>query len=571
MNTKSIIELNAQEIRNYMLDSDNYCTLELPEYYNFGPILEYVQSVIEGKTYAECKSGVDMSGLQNVNHTILLNKDGRYGVRPLTIANPFSYCFLVREMFDEKNWTAIKDCFDKFKLKNFACPSIPVVVEGREDFHMAGTILNSWWKQFEQKSIEQSLYYKYMFVTDITNCYGCILPQSIDWALSLKGTEFETEDNKVLANNIIEIIRDMQSGRNVGIPQGSAIFDLIGEILLGYSDLLLHNAIASKGITDGYLVLRYRDDYRIFCNEKDKLEDISYVLQEVLESLNLRMNTQKTRISNSIVTDSVKQDKLDYIYNTPISSKYSYDFDGLQKHLMFILLFARKHPNSGYLKTILNDFDKRVKAKLEGRDKTLEEIMLNFSELYLGTNDKSVVIECFANAIKDRFTKNSEVDSEEKGQGANHKPIDLTSHIKAIIAIAITLAMENIPACPNVMQIIGHMAKVMGVGSDKWWNVMDLVYKRLSNLPNSDYPQIWLQNLTYAHDVLLGQSPYVQALCKLTMREPATIWDNSWLKEDLTKGFPLNSIVDYDILSSTAGEIKILGRKAVYDQYSMIL
>lgn len=38
----------------------------------------------------------------------------------------------------------------------------------------------------EQRSIELSLEYRYMFVTDITNCYGSVNPQAFDWAFLLR-------------------------------------------------------------------------------------------------------------------------------------------------------------------------------------------------------------------------------------------------------------------------------------------------------------------------------------------------------------------------------------------------
>ena len=48
----------------------------------------------------------------------------------------------------------------------------------------------------EQRSIELSLEFRYMFVTDITNCYGSVNPQAFDWAFSLKDTRFEN-GNKI--------------------------------------------------------------------------------------------------------------------------------------------------------------------------------------------------------------------------------------------------------------------------------------------------------------------------------------------------------------------------------------
>ena len=128
----------------------------------------------------------------------------------------------------------------------------------------------------EQRSIELSLEYRYMFVTDITNCYGSVNPQTFDWAFTLKDTTIATGIQSPIAQNIQKFLRALQQGRNIGIPQGSAIFDFVGEIILGYSDLLLHEAIKkakrNHKITGSYEIIRYRDDYRIFCNDKDELE-----------------------------------------------------------------------------------------------------------------------------------------------------------------------------------------------------------------------------------------------------------------------------------------------------------
>ena len=183
----------------------------------------------------------------------------------------------------------------------------------------------------EQRALELSLEYRYMFVTDITNCYGSVNPQAFCWAFTLKDTPFQNSQNVQIAKNIQKYLSAFQQGRNIGIPQGSTIFDFVGEIILGYSDLLLHLAIAKDGIKEKYEIIRYRDDYRIFCNDKNVLERISYILQQVLEALNFRMNSQKTMISDSIVTDSIKPDKLTYIYNTPIYSKKGVDFDSFEK------------------------------------------------------------------------------------------------------------------------------------------------------------------------------------------------------------------------------------------------
>ncbi len=339
--TKNILSLESKEAMEFFLKSEQYHGFELPEYFIFEELLQTVKNTIGNIPYEEClQKNVSPEQLPDVNINILLNKDGRYAVRPIMLANPFLYYFLVREICNEQSWKNIKNLFERFKVPHITSCALPIIPNEKEPFHKSTTILN-WWSTMEQRSIELSLEYRYMFVTDITNCYGSVNPQAFDWAFSLKNTTHERECNNSISANIQKYLRAFQHGRNIGIPQGSAVFDFVGEIVLGYSDILLHEAIQKEGITIPYEIIRYRDDYRIFCNDKDVLENISYILQHVSESLNFRMNSKKTKISESIVTDSIKTDKLAYIYNTPIFNKKGVDFDSFEKHLLYILMFAR--------------------------------------------------------------------------------------------------------------------------------------------------------------------------------------------------------------------------------------
>ena len=346
------------------MKSEQYHGFELPEYFVFDELLQTVKDAVADTPYEEClQKGILPEHLSDVNLDILLNKDGHYAVRPIVLANPFLYYFLVREICNEQSWEIVKGLFEKFQVPHITSCALPIIPSGKEPFYKSATILN-WWSAMEQRSIELSLEYRYMFVTDITSCYGSVNPQAFDWAFSLKDTKYERMCKSPISTNIQKYLRAFQHGRNIGIPQGSAIFDFVGEIILGYSDLLLHEAIQGEGIAAPYEIIRYRDDYRIFCNDKCALEKISYILQYVLESLNFRMNSKKTKISESIVTDSIKPDKLAHIYNTP-KFKKGIGFNSFEKYLLYILLFARQYPNSGSIKTMLSDIDKRIEVWLK--------------------------------------------------------------------------------------------------------------------------------------------------------------------------------------------------------------
>lgn len=241
-----------------------------------------------------------------------------------------------------------------------------------------------------------------------------------------------------MAANIIRLLRAFQQGRNIGIPQGSIIFDFIGEFVLGYSDLLLHEALEADGIT-GYEILRYRDDYRVFCNDRDTLEKISYKIQHILESLNLRLNSSKTKISENIVTDSIKSDKLWYIKNTPIFNKKGVDFDGIQKHLLYILMFGREYPNGGQLKTMLSDLDKRVIKRLKPKKRK-----------------KKVEKELAEGVI---FSEFSEETIEEPGK--------IVEIIRAIAAVGTQIAIENVSVVHYVLRVISRIVDSMKDNKEK--------------------------------------------------------------------------------------------------------
>ena len=515
--TKNILSLNHTEAMDFFLKSEQYHGFELPEYFVFDDLLQNVKNAVGETPYEEClQEGMSPEQLPDVNLDILLNKDGRYAVRPIILANPFLYYFLVREICNEQSWTVVKQLFETFTVPHITSCALPVIPKTKEPFHKSTTILN-WWNTLEQRSIELSLEYRYMFVTDITNCYGSVNPQAFDWAFSFKDTEYETEHVNPIAKNIQKYLRAFQQGRNIGIPQGSAIFDFVGEIILGYSDLLLHEAIQSEGITAPYEIIRYRDDYRIFCNDKDELEKISYILQHVLERLNFRMNSKKTKISDSIVTDAVKPDKLAYIYNTPIFNKKGCDFDSFEKHLLYILMFARQYPDSGSIKTMLSDIDKRIEDWLKPYEEEVTTI-----PLLEGGEPKT-----------EKITK-------------QHRLVG--GRVRVMSAVCTQIALENVGCCHYALRVLSRMVDSLKDEKEKS-AIINLVYSKLCNQPNSDYNQLWLQNITYQQDNKNDTSPYKMKLCRVVAGDKdVELWNNEWVMSKLLSNLHTNKIVNTETL-----------------------
>lgn len=534
--TKNVLSLDAKDAMDFFLKSEQYHGFELPEYFVFDELLQNVKEIIGDLPYEEClQDGISPENLSDVNLDILLNKDGNYAVRPIILANPFLYYFLVREICNEQAWTLIKNLFEKFQVPHITSCALPIIPKEKESFHKSTTIIN-WWSSMEQRSIELSLEYRYMFVTDITNCYGSVNPQAFDWAFSLKNTQYENNDEYPISKNIQKYLRAFQQGRNIGIPQGSAIFDFVGEIILGYSDILLHEAIKKAGITTQYEIIRYRDDYRIFCNDKDVLEKISYSLQHVLDSLNFRMNSKKTMISDNIVTDAVKSDKLAYIYNTPIFNKKGCDFDSFEKHLLYILMFARQYPNSGSIKTMLSDIDKRMEDWLKPYEEEVTTIPLVEGE----------------EPTTEKITKQRRL---------------VGGSIRAMSAICAQIAFENVNCCHYALRVLSRMVDSMKDENEKS-TIVNLVYSKLCKRPNSDYDQLWLQNMTYQRDKKLESSPYSLRLCQLVAgKDIEPLWNNEWLKPNLYSALHYDNVVDTDTLKMVTPVITFRERRAYDSQY----
>ena len=289
---------------------------------------------------------------EDLNYTMLSNKDGRYAWRPFQLIHPALYVCLVDAITLPEHGQTITKRFKEFrKSPKSKCISIPLRSTSRRS-SKATQILN-WWTGIEQGSIELAMEYSYVFHADITDCYASIYTHSIAWAIHGKDMAKKNRSDKTLVGNIIDnCIQDMRHGQTNGIPQGSVLMDFIAEIVLGYSDLNLSELLAGSKIIN-YRILRYRDDYRIFVNNPQDGEAILKTLTEVLIDLGLKLNTGKTSGSSLVVSSSVKADKRSWLRGRQGDRN-------LEKHLLVVHAHGTDFPNSGSLVVALTHFHRRL-------------------------------------------------------------------------------------------------------------------------------------------------------------------------------------------------------------------
>lgn len=203
-----------------------------------------------------------------------------------------------------------------------------------------------------------------MLKTDITNFYPNIYVHSLSWAISnrkickanLNKKDKDCPADINLGRAIEDYILSMQSGETMGIPIGSGIFDLLAELVLGYADMMLAEALQES--TDSDLqILRYRDDYTIFSNNSEKLKKVISTLHSVLSELKLSLNERKTEFQDSSSLNILKKDKIASL-RLPTSGSL-----GILKEAYSILMFTSEHPNSGQLCQILTNFSNRLQLK----------------------------------------------------------------------------------------------------------------------------------------------------------------------------------------------------------------
>lgn len=488
MNHKTIIELDSTAAREYLLQPSSYCTINLPDYYDFTRVLSFVEEKIGSRDLSACLSGkVCPSAYEGVNHQLLVNKDGRFAFRRLQLANPYLYYLLVRIMTENDNWELIQHHFENRSRPNISVASLPkerIAIKQAQ----SGVDIPTWWENYEQESIALALRYQYVFITDISDCYGSIYTHTIPWSLYGKEYAKEHRGEGNLGNTIDRYMSAMNYNQTNGIPQGSVLFDLIAEIVLAYADSCLYDRLALRGFRDDdYSILRYRDDYRIFGNRRDLIEVIIRELQNVLGDLNFIINSFKTHLSEDVVLDSIKDDKLAFIYKAPFYSKEWIHSMSIQKVLLFILKFSKDYPNCGVVARLLSD-----------------------------------LLSCI-----------DEVEFEKE-------------NLRVLISITVDI-MLNSPRVFNVgTALVSSFLSKLDEGKNE---VIKSLYAKLRRLANTGELEIWLQRITYHIDDVGIQ--YEEPLTKLVLGDTnVKLWNNDWIKPELFAGFPYQSICNKVIRDS---------------------
>lgn len=573
---KTILELNSEEARKEFLKSRNYFTTDLPEYFDFSGILLEVSSQLRKKdgshgrlhdilpdkgAYKEIKS------LPDINGELILSKDGEYDWRGLKLINPYLYVDLVNCLTEKDNWKKLKERFKKFESEKIICTSLPVFSSGdnKKDKFKPGL---NWWENFEQEVIKEALKYRYCVRTDLTNCYSSIYTHTIAWAIEGKDIAKENRSIELLGNEIDICIQRMQSGQTNGIPQGSVVFDLIAELILGYADLLLYKVLEKK-LQNDYKIIRYRDDYCILAKNKSDADIIIQELADVTQKLNLHINNKKTRYGSDIVGLSLKEDKLYWIDK---ESEIRNDTKSLQKRLLVIYKLTKKFPNSGSVGNALRSY-RKVLLKL--RAKTLSKIELKAIILNL-LSEHSGICEELKDFIgyKNSNIKSKDINKLVQNKVRNLRDVDYLLSIfnntvgklnnevvrnkvlKEIYGIKcrISMSQRRLESYPQLISILYAIAEkspkyinivvscigliqdcLLGKELESFNKYASEMIQHFKERPNSEYMMIWMQRLFLNSQVNVAEYGNFGKVVsdELKGKKQTNLWNMEWLTSNL--------------------------------------
>jgi len=358
---KPIIELSHDEAKSIFLKGSSYFNSDIPGYISFEPILEDVVNVLGENDFSGFRSS-NPNNYSGVNYSFLANKDGKFAWRPLELIHPAIYVSLVNLICRPDNWATIQKRFSEFESGTVECCSIPVMAVDDQEKDVAAQI-RSWWVNVEQRSLIFSLQFSHILQTDVVDCYGSLYTHSIPWTIhGIEESKTNSRDNSLMGNKIDGYVRAGRYGQTNGIAQGSVLMDFIAELVLGFVDEQI--ALEFDDPTD-FRILRYRDDYRIFANSDDRVEEILKVVSQKLMSVGMKLGVSKTFLNRNVVEGSIKQDKLAGIDLQDLGDANA---KTIQKQLLRLHSFGQRFPNSGALRRLVGEFHRKISTQTETPD-----------------------------------------------------------------------------------------------------------------------------------------------------------------------------------------------------------
>jgi hypothetical protein len=370
--------------------------------------------------------------------------------RVFGIQHPHNYHDIVYWLIDD--WDNIVDHIfvNDTLIYTYSIP-IPVNASCKGELSplRSGRLIYEWIEMAERDLVAEANKFKLLIRTDIDNFYNSVYTHSIAWALHGRDEAFSDKNFKLIGNKIDRLVQYANDGRTNGIPVGSAVSDLIAELLLAKIDQNVSLTLKEKNIK--FLGTRFKDDYRILVNTDEDAQKILLVLSEELHKFNLFISEDKTKIL-CLPEGLFRHHNREY-FPYSLRKEKRISFKSFEFTLLKVLDIHKAYPGTGLIEKFLSElFDKKYNLKLDfSSDSKVrkKQILKTFSLLFLLKRESEKIL-CYIMAIIEDI------------YFMNNKKYDLKNYLCKIIELEIKNASEE----KSVFEIIWYIffSRYLGLG-----------------------------------------------------------------------------------------------------------
>lgn len=349
--TESLIrKVDVDDVTRWLLNSGYY-----PEENVLPPCFTVSDFTLQNRAYNKDITDLGRRQLASVSYPKGLLTFRNYGIQ-----HPWNYHDIVYYLAND--WSeVINHLFNPDqRIYSYSFP-IPVSKRNSEQLSIlrTGRMIYEWIEMAEKDLIIDARRFKIITRTDIANFYPSIYTHSIAWALSDREKALNDKNHDLTGNKVDRLFQYSNDGRTNGIPVGSALSDLVSEIILADIDL----RVSRKTKHLDYVAVRFKDDYRILTNSEESAKDFLEVLSHELAAFNLSLNEGKTVFLN--LPDGLyrKHDR-DY-YPHSLRHAPTVWFRDFEHTLLIALDIHRKYPGTSILEKFIAElFDQERVLKI---------------------------------------------------------------------------------------------------------------------------------------------------------------------------------------------------------------
>ncbi|EAR9955836.1 RNA-directed DNA polymerase, partial [Salmonella enterica] len=159
---------------------------------------------------------------------------------------------------------------------------------------------NRIYKLFQSKMfINFEKRFSVMWMLDVSHCFDSIYTHSVSWALKNKSyiKKHVTHSNQ-FGQELDTLMQRSNNNETNGIPIGSEFSRVFAELIFQRIDCNIESCLLSEhgwANNKDYAILRYVDDFIVFCNSESNAEVITKIINVKLNEYNLQLNVNKLK------------------------------------------------------------------------------------------------------------------------------------------------------------------------------------------------------------------------------------------------------------------------------------